>query len=146
MKFKEGDKVRVRTWEDMEREFGLNEFGDINTPASFTPNMRKYCGKIFIIEYCNDGSQTYYLHLGDSSRFLFSDENLESITAPCKNDGEIAFPESDARGKVASGEGMTLRDYFAGQALIAILTRHSDNDSAKRCYLIADAMMKAREQ
>ena len=46
--------------------------------------------------------------------------------------------------------GMTLRDYFAAQALQAWESR-SDGDEmpddlkAKQCYKIADAMMKVRE-
>ena len=30
-----GDKVTIRQWEDMESEFGLNEFGDIKVPKFF---------------------------------------------------------------------------------------------------------------
>ena len=52
--------------------------------------------------------------------------------------------------------GMTLRDYFAGQALAGELAsqgsdtgewpdNHAD-DLAKRCYFLADAMLKEREQ
>ena len=50
-------------------------------------------------------------------------------------------------------EGMTLRDYFAGQALVGILADSkikggvkSDYDCiATASYLYADAMLKARE-
>lgn len=31
-----GDKVTIRQWEDMESEFGLNEFGDIKVPNFFS--------------------------------------------------------------------------------------------------------------
>jgi len=30
MKYKAGDKVRIKTWEDMEKEFGLDSYGNIN--------------------------------------------------------------------------------------------------------------------
>ena len=45
--------------------------------------------------------------------------------------------------------GMTLRDYFAGQAIIAY---HADGnfsaseDVANWCYKIADAMLEARQE
>jgi hypothetical protein len=46
--------------------------------------------------------------------------------------------------------GMTLRDYFAGQALASINLGISVTDAyysqtAKHCYALADAMLKARE-
>lgn len=41
--------------------------------------------------------------------------------------------------------GMTLRDYFAGKAMQVV--KCSDyKTTAEYCYLLADAMMKAREQ
>ena len=29
MKYKVGDKVKIKTWEDMEKEYGLNSYGSI---------------------------------------------------------------------------------------------------------------------
>ena len=74
------------------------------------------------------------------------------------NDGGPAFPDDRWQA------GMTLRDYFAGQALagslasqtpeshwsFAALPEETTNDKAKNgiarlCYEIADAMLKARE-
>ena len=41
--------------------------------------------------------------------------------------------------------GMTLRDYFAGKAMQVV--KCSDyKTTAEYCYLLADAMMKAREK
>jgi len=67
-----------------------------------------------------------------------------------------AFPRTEYDGSVY--EGMTLRDYFAAKALpemIAInekVTKGRDvpynigiDATARACYEIADAMMKARE-
>ena len=50
-----------------------------------------------------------------------------------------------------SEHGMTLRDYFAAKAMQAMMTagywnwKEPGEDSA-RCYAMADAMLKAREQ
>jgi hypothetical protein len=42
-------------------------------------------------------------------------------------------------------QGMDLRDYFAGQAMLVV--KSSDYAStAECCYKLADAMMKAREK
>jgi hypothetical protein len=42
--------------------------------------------------------------------------------------------------------GMTLRDYFAGQALAGITTfETSPAEVSEHCYAIADAMLRERE-
>ena len=58
------------------------------------------------------------------------------------NDGGPAFPFQDGYGRVS---GMTLRDWFASQAMREV-GWHSDKDkSARLAYEIADAMLVARE-
>ena len=49
-KFKVGDLVMVRYWDDMEREYGLDDDGDINVYLCFAKDMKKYCGQISKIE------------------------------------------------------------------------------------------------
>lgn len=44
-RLKKGDRVRVREWDDMANEFGLNEFGDIETEYIFIHAMANLCGK-----------------------------------------------------------------------------------------------------
>ena len=72
-----------------------------------------------------------------------------------KNDGGPAFPVYDDHGQYVNGGGMTLRDYFAGQAISQIIatcandTTHGMTEAdyfACRAYEIADAMLKARGQ
>ena len=60
------------------------------------------------------------------------------------SDGGPAFPthESDA---FAPPEGMSLRDWFAGQALVSRKTAGMTETVARDAYWIADAMLKARE-
>lgn len=59
------------------------------------------------------------------------------------SNGEEIFPDSN---------GMSLRDYFAGQALAALAdwevtdSVNPPGEIALYCYEIADAMMKAREK
>ena len=66
------------------------------------------------------------------------------------NDGGTAFPyvlETEF-GNIQN-EGMTLRDYFAGQALAGLLATgdYFPNDfSAKEAYKCADEMLKKRGQ
>lgn len=63
-------------------------------------------------------------------------------------DGGPAFPMYFGSGDRGNNGGMTLRDYFAGQALAGLargvgldLERH---DLAQRAYNIADAMLAER--
>lgn len=62
------------------------------------------------------------------------------------NNGGPAFPHSDS---VLYQQGMSLRDYFAGQALEGILAEffHHENEAqsaAIRAYAMADAMLAER--
>lgn len=52
MKYKVGDKVRVRQWDDMVKEFGFfDDFKkDIDIPGcTFVNNMKKFCGRVVTI-------------------------------------------------------------------------------------------------
>jgi hypothetical protein len=61
------------------------------------------------------------------------------------NDGGPAFP----RHGYNSNDGMTLRDWFAGQALAGLIADQSRDgsadDRARYAYAYADAMLRARE-
>jgi hypothetical protein len=59
-----------------------------------------------------------------------------------------AFPTD---GRIQHGtayDGMTLRDYFAGQALAGLMAKYGNYcepaEFCKGCYLIADAMLAVR--
>lgn len=64
------------------------------------------------------------------------------------NDGGNAFPSIDGEGTVFFG--MSLRDYFAGQALAGMQTDGFTTplmpSIAKRAYVIADAMLAERQK
>jgi len=71
------------------------------------------------------------------------------------NDGGAAFTLVDGYhgdGRHRGGEsGMTLRDYFAGQALAGFIAASTGRDvhgqpAARMCYQMADAMLAARER
>ena len=64
------------------------------------------------------------------------------------NTGGPAFPssefDSDYQHTFLTG-GMTLRDYFAAKAMQGILFEGlTENETARHAYLMADAMLKAR--
>lgn len=67
----------------------------------------------------------------------------------CQN----GYGEVRKKGMSIDEGGMSLRDYFAGQALIGDIATFTTTDPteyaeciAKRCYALADAMLKARQQ
>lgn len=69
------------------------------------------------------------------------------------NDGGPAFPtESEVWEGNKDGQGMSLRDWFAGMALQGIYSNKYLTDTfchaeiAKQSYLAADAMIAAREK
>jgi len=71
------------------------------------------------------------------------------------SDNGPAFPgwATDSKGKVFFGEGMKLRDWFAGMALQlwGDISGGSDvtddmKDAARYCYQVADAMLAEREK
>lgn len=74
------------------------------------------------------------------------------MSAPI-NDGGPAFPRVETQYDLGH-QGMSLRDWFAGQALgspASIYMADSPSSTAEhrtaiRCYRIADAMLAAREQ
>lgn len=61
------------------------------------------------------------------------------------NDGGPAFPVVASNGLGHVADGMSLRDWFAGQALITISERWRAVDAARMSYEYADAMLEARE-
>lgn len=83
----------------------------------------------------------------------------KASSCECKNDKKVnnggpAFPTMrDERNAYSFGteDGMTLRDYFAAQAMCAaegIWEGKSDDafmEMATSCYRIADALLRARE-
>ena len=62
------------------------------------------------------------------------------------NDGGPAFP-TDYFNRETMQDGMTLLDYFAGQAMTGFVGHNRDHPSAvaKISYAIAHAMLEARD-
>ena len=59
---------------------------------------------------------------------------------------KLAFPVQEAY-SMSTEQGMTLRDYFAAKALPRVMQDgKSFSEIAKDAYLMADVMMKAREE
>ncbi len=75
-KFKVGDVVTVRLWDDMVEEFGLFKGIGILAQGIFLPSMRRYCGlKFEIVAISDDG---YYRLKGIESCYFSGDMFVES--------------------------------------------------------------------
>ena len=64
-KFKVGDIVIIREWDDMKNEYGLDANGNICAGMGdvFTPSMKNKCGKTYKIKSTNE--ETGLLRLYD---------------------------------------------------------------------------------
>lgn len=77
-KFKVGDKVTVRSWESMERQYGLDYIGSIAVTCSFVKEMKKYCGRTVTISRVNTIS---YNIKEDNGRYNWSEGMFETSRA-----------------------------------------------------------------
>ena len=76
MKYKVGDKVRVRQWDDMVKEFGVDKFGHISTKTGyFTKRMKEFCGGVYEIDSVLE--KGYWLKNRDGYFWYFTDDMLE---------------------------------------------------------------------
>ena len=81
-KYKVGDKVRVRTWDSMAEQFGLDGTG-IKVPGNyFVLKMKCYCGKVVTIARVNSYGE-YHIkednREGTHSFWWFNDNMLEDV-------------------------------------------------------------------
>lgn len=89
--FRPGDRVRVRSWEDMEQEYGICDTGAIDVPFHFIDTMKPFCGKEFVVEdvreTSSDGRACQRIY-GISNSYVFSNEMFEYADQPmvCKID------------------------------------------------------------
>lgn len=77
---KEMIKVKIKTWELMEKEFGLFH-NDINTPnLMFIQKMEKEMPKDRIIEvYKNEKTLDYIWEVPQCSEYIITDDMIDSI-------------------------------------------------------------------
>ncbi len=75
-----GGYYRVKTWEEMEEEYGLNESGNINVPFIFIPNMKYLCNKVVKVVSIRSAHTSYgYIDkiLVENESWRFSEEMLK---------------------------------------------------------------------
>ena len=123
MKFKDGDRVRIRQWDDMAKEFGTNNsFGWINCCGRFTRGMRELCGKKATIS-CIGGIFSKTVSLKDF-------ENCEGIDTNWYYSTDMLEPIEDDTEIVISKHGKEVRAVFKANGKIvkeSVATCHPDD-------------------
>lgn len=73
-RYEVGDKVLIRDWDGMKKEFGLDSDGDIRSRCVFVQPMKRYCNQICtIIRITALGN---YNMLEDSDNYIFSSDTI----------------------------------------------------------------------
>lgn len=106
MEIKEGTQVRIRTWESLEAEYGIDEEGfipvqapsedppeeRIDSPIYFAPGMKRFCGKIGTVEdyYVIGNVQQLLVSFPETgeTEWLFTPLMVEEVL-PSPSDPEI---------------------------------------------------------
>lgn len=110
MKYKIGDKVRVREWNDMVNEYGMSDDGDIpvTLAINFIKEMSTFCGDTFTISEINGDE---YSLSGDEDEFIFTNEMLlpvhDEINFTFCGDWQIL----ECDGFKASGHSISAHDW-----------------------------------
>lgn len=87
MKFKVGDKVKIKSWEEMEKEFGLLPNGSINCNFGFIREMEEYCGATATISGINSDGKVELT--STSSNLDFSKWHFSTDMIKKENDFKI---------------------------------------------------------
>ena len=77
---KEGNIIKIRQWDDMEKEYGLVGIDSINCECAFTDNMRNLCGsEIKINKKMVEDFKKYKYFFADSKTYSISTDMIEYI-------------------------------------------------------------------
>ena len=89
-----GDVLRVRQWDDMVNEFGIDRRKKIKSLAGFSEQCKYLCGKqLTVMNIVGVGLETRYLAIvdgKDNCTYVFSSDELEPLF---DEDWEVANDE-----------------------------------------------------
>lgn len=132
-KFKVGDKVTIRSWDDMKKEYGTDCAGDIPVPCIFNRQMKEYCGKKMIISYIRPHhlEDRFVYFLEGAEKWRFSEEMFEEFKKPLiviyrKDNEVIALDKSTGKMNKAICSPEDKFDFYTGASLA--ITRLVNNE------------------
>ena len=70
-------KVKIKTWEDMKKEYGLNQYGNINLMYPFLKEMENYVPEDRIIEIEKRTDEGYIWVADKFKKYIITDEMIE---------------------------------------------------------------------
>lgn len=127
MGYKVGDKVRVRQWDDMAKEFG-ECLSAIDTPfCLFVSSMKVYCGLVY--EIAEVYGRCYELKSNekpDIKKWYFTDDMLESVASP-----SLKTPKTQKESEKKMKKQMTQRERLEEQ-----LEKYQDDSGIKSIEII----------
>lgn len=125
--FKIGDKVKIRTWESMEKEFGTDRAGDIPCKCWFVTHMKKYCGKVFTIKEVLRTDNYRLGSDGDVSEWMFSEDMFEDNVVKFKVGDKVIAKRNTPYSITTNGwKGVVTKVHDDGY--IRVLGDYSGND------------------
>ena len=93
MNYKVGDKVRLKTWESMEKEYGLRSDGAIAlSPCVNTIDMKRHCGELTEIVRIDDDA---YRITADGGMWYWTDKMIEGPAPVYKPGDRVKIREWD---------------------------------------------------
>lgn len=129
MEYKVGDRVRIKTWEKMAQEFGVDEDGDIRTSNTFYFNksMKQYCEKIYVIKNANYYNG-YYYRLEGIDDYTFNDDMIEQkeLTKEDLKTGMIVEYRDKTRG-IIIGDTIVELDTFLSMSNLTDNLKYSNS-------------------
>ena len=89
-----GDQVTIRQWDDMESEFGLNEYGEIKVPKIFSKIMKKFCGQTFTIkEVRRKAPPIFDTYILEKDEYFFSSPMFEQSKLQSVPPSSLSFDD-----------------------------------------------------
>ena len=93
MKYNVGDKVVIKTWETLEKQYGLDSVGDIELhPCVNEAYMEKYCGHVVTISKVRN--MTYDI-VEDNGKWYWTDDMIEGPVPVYKPGDKVKIREWD---------------------------------------------------
>ena len=141
MEYKVGDRVRIKTWEKMAQEFGVDEDGDIRTSNTlyFNKSMKQYCEKIYVIKNANYYNGYYYYRLEGINNYTFNDDMIEQkeLTKEDLKTGMIVEYRDKTRGIIIGDTIVELNTFLSMSNLTDNLkysNSHYPNNDIMKVY------------
>lgn len=82
-----GDELKIRSWDDVENEFGTDDYGNIPCEGTFVRCMQHICNSPFTVKRARGGMFKYFVsEEGSEGDWVISADMLEPRKADDKPD------------------------------------------------------------